>query len=119
MMKKRMDPWLIGTVFLSFFLQFYRIWEEGYGNTYYAVAVKSMLQNFHAFFYASYDPAGFVPVDKPPVSLWIQTAFAYDLALRDGLFVCSVLVNYVGSALWVCENNEEPFSQEDHQIKSP
>ena len=76
-MKKRMDPWLIGTVFLSFFLQFYRLWEEGYGNTYYAVAVKSMLQNFHAFFYASYDPAGFVTVDKPPVSLWIQTAFAY------------------------------------------
>lgn len=33
--------------------------------------------------------------------------------------VCSVMVNYVGSALWVFEDNEEPFSQEDHHIKGP
>lgn len=100
MMKKRMDPWLIGTVFLSFFLQFYRIWEEGYGNTYYAVAVKSMLQNFHAFFYASYDPAGFVTVDKPPVSLWIQTAFAYVFGFKGwALILPSVLAGVISVIL--------------------
>ena len=28
------------------------------------------------FFYDSFDPAGFISLDKPPVAFWIQTAFA-------------------------------------------
>ncbi|WP_211747188.1 glycosyltransferase family 39 protein [Paenibacillus sp. Marseille-Q4541] len=96
-MKKRMDPWLIGIVILSFFLQFFRVWEEGYGNTYYAVAVKSMLQNFHAFFYASYDPAGFVTVDKPPVSLWVQTAFAYVFGFKGWAIILPSILAGVAS----------------------
>jgi 4-amino-4-deoxy-L-arabinose transferase-like glycosyltransferase len=46
------------------------------GNLYYSAAVKSMMQNWHAFFFASFDASGFVTVDKPPVALWIQTISA-------------------------------------------
>src|SRR5215212_3439447 len=49
--------------------------REGYGNTYYAAAVKDMLASWQNFFFAAFD-AGFVTVDKPPVGLWIQAASA-------------------------------------------
>jgi 4-amino-4-deoxy-L-arabinose transferase-like glycosyltransferase len=48
----------------------------GYGNTYYAAAVRSMLQNWHNFFFVSFDPGGFVTVDKPALGYWVQTASA-------------------------------------------
>jgi 4-amino-4-deoxy-L-arabinose transferase-like glycosyltransferase len=50
--------------------------QEGFGNTYYAAAVWSMLQNWHAFLFASFDAGGFVSVDKPPVGLWVQVLSA-------------------------------------------
>ena len=49
---------------------------EGYGNTYYAAAVKSMLTSWHNFFYASFDANGFVSVDKPALGLWVQAISA-------------------------------------------
>ncbi len=60
---------------LSFGLNFYAISRLGYGNAYYAAAIKSMTQSFHNFFFVSFDPAGVVSVDKPPLSLWIQALF--------------------------------------------
>src|SRR5207249_505228 len=48
----------------------------GYANQYYAAAIKSMLQSWHNFFFVSFDPGGFVTVDKPPVGFWIQTLSA-------------------------------------------
>ena len=56
----------------SFGFNFYAIGTLGNGNVYYAAAVKSMSQSFHNFFYVSFDPAGFVSVDKPPLGLWMQ-----------------------------------------------
>src|SRR5947209_20192820 len=50
--------------------------QEGFGNTYYAAAVWSMLQNWHAFLFAAFDAAGFVSVDKPPLGLWLQVLSA-------------------------------------------
>lgn len=49
---------------------------EGYGNTYYAAAVKSMLTSWRNFFFASFDSGGFVTVDKPPLGLWVQALSA-------------------------------------------
>ena len=48
--------------------------QNGYDNEYYAAAVRSMSGAWHNFLYNSFDPAGFVSVDKPPVALWIQVA---------------------------------------------
>ena len=46
-----------------------RLWDlerNGYGNVYYAAAVRGMLVSWSNFFFGSFDPAGFVTVDKPP-----------------------------------------------------
>ncbi|KPL22545.1 MAG: hypothetical protein AMJ93_06965, partial [Anaerolineae bacterium SM23_84] len=61
---------------LSTFLNFFRLAQEGYANLYYAAAVKSMLASWHNFFFVSFDPGGFVSVDKPPLGLWIQAISA-------------------------------------------
>lgn len=61
---------------LAAFLGLWNLSINGYSNEYYAAAVKSMLQSWHNFFYVSFDPGGFVTVDKPPVAFWIQAAFA-------------------------------------------
>jgi 4-amino-4-deoxy-L-arabinose transferase-like glycosyltransferase len=50
--------------------------QEGYANTYYAAAVKSMLTGWRNFFFVAFDAGGFVSVDKPPLGLWLQAASA-------------------------------------------
>ncbi|OOM11143.1 undecaprenyl phosphate-alpha-4-amino-4-deoxy-L-arabinose arabinosyl transferase [Clostridium saccharobutylicum] len=57
---------------LSFFFNFYAISKYGYGNEYYAAAIKSMTQSFKNFFFLSFDPSGMVSIDKPPVGFWMQ-----------------------------------------------
>ncbi len=73
-------PWhrwaLIGVLLVAVFFSFYRLNQEEYGNLYYAAAVKSMLTSWHNFFFVSFDPGGFVTVDKPPLGLWVQAASA-------------------------------------------
>lgn len=61
---------------LSVILNFANLGIEGYANTFYSAGVKSMLMNFKNFFFASFDPAGFVTIDKPPVGFWLQAISA-------------------------------------------
>ena len=52
-----------------------RLWglrQNGWGAEYYTAAVRSMSLNWHNFFFAAFDPQGFISVDKPPVALWLQ-----------------------------------------------
>ncbi|KXZ13228.1 glycosyltransferase family 39 protein [Bacillus nakamurai] len=85
---KRIDIVLIGILFIAAFLNMYGIWQDDAANQYYLASVKSMTQSFRNFFYASFDPSGFVTVDKPPVALWIQTIFA----LIFGVHTWSVII---------------------------
>lgn len=62
-------------VLLSFGLNFFAISKVGFGNAYYAAAVRSMTESFSNFFFVSFDPAGMVSVDKPPLGLWVQALF--------------------------------------------
>ena len=55
-------------------LRLWRLDQNGYGNEYYTAGVRSMSQSWHNFLYNSFDPAGFISVDKPPVALWIQVS---------------------------------------------
>jgi 4-amino-4-deoxy-L-arabinose transferase-like glycosyltransferase len=55
-------------------LRVWRLDQNGWGNEYYTASVRSMAGSWHTFLYASFDPAGFVSVDKPPVALWLQVA---------------------------------------------
>ena len=57
---------------LSLFVNFYNLGQNGFGNLYYAAGVHSMADNFHNFFFVSYDPGGFVTLDKPPLGFWLQ-----------------------------------------------
>lgn len=61
---------------LSAILNFANINIEGYGNGYYAAGVKSMTMSLKNFFFVSFDPAGFVTIDKPPMGFWIQAICA-------------------------------------------
>lgn len=67
---------------LSTVLNFTNLSIEGYGNKYYAAAVKSMTMSLKNFFFVSFDPAGFVSVDKPPLGFWIQAISAKIFGFR-------------------------------------
>ncbi len=67
---------LAAVLLLAAFLHFFQLEQEGYGNLYYAAAVRSQLGNWHNFFFNSFDPGGFVTVDKPPLGLWVQVGSA-------------------------------------------
>lgn len=68
--------WLSLILILSAVLNFWNLTLEGYGNTYYAAGVKSMLMSFKNFFFVASDPSGFVSIDKPPVGFWLQAVSA-------------------------------------------
>lgn len=70
---------LAAVLLLAAFLNLYRLNQvgvNGFGNIYYAAAVKTMLTSWRHFFYLALDPAGFLALDKAPLALWLQTASA-------------------------------------------
>jgi 4-amino-4-deoxy-L-arabinose transferase-like glycosyltransferase len=67
------------------------------GNSYYAAGVKSMLQNPSNWFFAAYDPAGFVSIDKPPLGFWLQTASVWAFGFSGfSLFLPQLLAALFG-----------------------
>jgi 4-amino-4-deoxy-L-arabinose transferase-like glycosyltransferase len=69
------DRWTfihLGILVIALLLEVALLMKNGYNNTYYAAGVRSMAQNWHNFFFASYDPGGFISIDKTPLALWIQ-----------------------------------------------
>ena len=48
----------------------------GWGNSYYAAAVKAGTKSWKAFFFGAIDPGSFITVDKPPAAFWVQTLSA-------------------------------------------
>jgi 4-amino-4-deoxy-L-arabinose transferase-like glycosyltransferase len=64
-----------GILLIAVFMDFYRLGQNGFGS-YYPPAVRSMLDNWHTFFFAAYDPGGFTSLDKPPVGFWFQVLSA-------------------------------------------
>ncbi len=67
---------LAAILLLAALCDFYGLQRSGYANLYYAAAIRSMLQSWHNFYFVSFDPGGFVSVDKPPLGFWIQAASA-------------------------------------------
>ena len=70
---------LAAIVLLAAGLRLWGLDRNGFGNPYYAAAVRSMLANGTNFFFGAFDPLGVVTVDKPPVAIWLQ-------ALSAGVF---------------------------------
>ncbi len=97
--ERRFDIVLVGIAIIAAFFNIFNIWNSGNANAYYTAAVTSMLQSFHNFFYASFDPAGFITVDKPPVVFWVQTAFAAVFGVHGWSVILPQALAGVGSVL--------------------
>jgi 4-amino-4-deoxy-L-arabinose transferase-like glycosyltransferase len=93
----------VAVVAFSAVLNTYRLSQNGYSNIFYSAGVKSMLRSLHNFVFVSFDPAGLISVDKPPLGLWAQAASAklfgfspLSLLLPEAIFgVLTVAVLYV------------------------
>ena len=73
---------LLAVTALAGWLRLSDLGRAGLGNHFYAAAVWSMSGSWHNFFYAAYDPAGTLIVDKPPLALWLQVAFTKALGFE-------------------------------------
>ncbi|MDQ6804595.1 MAG: glycosyltransferase family 39 protein, partial [Actinomycetota bacterium] len=69
-------PELIGVLAVAGVLNLWGLGVNGWANTYYAAAVRSMSSSWHAFLFASMDKSGLMTVDKPPLSLWVEALSA-------------------------------------------
>jgi 4-amino-4-deoxy-L-arabinose transferase-like glycosyltransferase len=96
---RKIDYILVAIALLAGYLNMFNIWQEQIVNGYYTAAVTSMLQSFHNFFFASFDPAGYVTVDKPPVTFWIQTISAYIFGVHGWSVILPQALAGVGSVL--------------------
>jgi 4-amino-4-deoxy-L-arabinose transferase-like glycosyltransferase len=65
-------PELALLLVLAAVLDLWALNRNGWANTYYSAAVRSMAGSWHAFLYNSFDSAGVMTVDKPPLALWVQ-----------------------------------------------
>ena len=61
---------------IALFLDLFRLGQHSYSNLYYAAGVRSMLLNWHNFFFDSFDPGGFLTIDKTTLGFWLQVLFS-------------------------------------------
>ncbi|GCE18709.1 glycosyltransferase family 39 protein [Dictyobacter kobayashii] len=61
---------------IATFFNFFALDKQDYYEYYYAAAIKSMLLSWHNMFFAAFDPAGFLALDKPPLGFWMQVLSA-------------------------------------------
>ncbi|MFI1848312.1 ArnT family glycosyltransferase [Streptomyces sp. NPDC020480] len=71
----------------------------GWGNSYYAAAVKSMGQSWTNFLFGAFDPAGVVTVDKPPAALWPQVISTKIFGLHGWAMILPQLLEGVAAVL--------------------
>jgi 4-amino-4-deoxy-L-arabinose transferase-like glycosyltransferase len=69
-------PELLALIVLAAVLDLWALDRNGWANTYYSAAVRSMSGSWHNFFYNSFDASGVMTVDKPPLALWVQALSA-------------------------------------------
>src|SRR4051812_32927584 len=67
---------LLGVTAVALVMNCWSLSIQGLGNQYYAAATRSMTMSWSNFFFASFDPGGYISVDKPPVALWIAALSA-------------------------------------------
>ena len=65
-------PELLALLALTAVLNLWDLSINGWANTYYAAAVRSMSTSWHDFLFASLDKTGLMTVDKPPLAFWVQ-----------------------------------------------
>jgi 4-amino-4-deoxy-L-arabinose transferase-like glycosyltransferase len=109
--KYRTEILLAGILLLSGFLNLWNLWNQGYSNSYYAAAVRSMLENPPMLIFNSFDAGGFVTVDKPPLGLWVQAASAVLFGFSGWALVLPQALAGVGSVALVYCIVSRPFGK--------
>jgi 4-amino-4-deoxy-L-arabinose transferase-like glycosyltransferase len=72
----RLDWLAFGLIFLlAAFLRLWDLSRNGIGSPYFATTALSMALSPKLFFFGSFDPGGFVSVDKPPGGFWPPALF--------------------------------------------
>jgi 4-amino-4-deoxy-L-arabinose transferase-like glycosyltransferase len=66
---------------------------------FYAAADRSMSMSWHNFFFAAFDPAGTVTVDKLPGSLWLQAAGVRLFGAHPGIIVLPQVLEGMAAVL--------------------
>ena len=90
--------WVLAIILLiALGLYGYGTWKTGSANDFYTSAITSMTQSFKNFWYASFDPAGYITVDKPPVALWFMAISAKILGVSNFSVVLPSVLFGVGS----------------------
>ncbi len=69
-------PELLTLLALTAALNLWDLSRNGWANTYYSAAVRSMASSWHDFLFASLDKSGLMTVDKPPLAFWVQALSA-------------------------------------------
>ncbi|MGA2014438.1 MAG: glycosyltransferase family 39 protein, partial [Solirubrobacteraceae bacterium] len=72
----RARPELAGLMAVAAVLNLWGLSINGWANTFYSAAVRSMTTSWHDFLFASLDKTGLMTVDKPPLSLWVEALSA-------------------------------------------
>jgi len=96
---------------LATFLYTWKIWGDGFANSYYAAGAYSMGQNLHAFFFNSLDSVGFVTIDKPPLGLWIQVLFTKVFGFSGAILVLPEAISGVLSVYLVYRIMKKRFGK--------
>ncbi|MCQ4088696.1 glycosyltransferase family 39 protein [Saccharibacillus sp. JS10] len=94
---RKIDPVPAILVLIALFLSLFQIEKSGNLNAYYTAAVTSMTQSFHNFFYNSFDPGGFITIDKPPVAFWLQTISVKIFGLHSWSLALPSALAFAGS----------------------
>ncbi|WP_056949582.1 glycosyltransferase family 39 protein [Lentilactobacillus kisonensis] len=90
--------WILTVILiLALFLYGWQIWKAGSANAFYTAAIKSMTESFKNFWYGSFDPAGYITVDKPPIALWFMAISAKIFGLHGWSVVLPSVLFGVGS----------------------
>ena len=55
---------------------------QGFSYAYYSAAAKTMSQSPQAFLFGTYDPAGVLTIDKPPLGVWPQVVSVWIFGLH-------------------------------------
>ena len=69
----RRAPEVVPLIVVAALLNLWALGRNGWANDYYSAAARSMAASWHDFLYASLDRSGVMTVDKPPLSLWVQS----------------------------------------------
>ena len=99
--RKNFDWVLTAIIALALFLYGWQCWKAGNANSFYTSAIKSMTMSFKNFFFASFDPAGYITVDKPPVALWFMAISAKLFGLHGWSIVLPSILFSTGSVFLI------------------